>query len=216
MDFVKNIGNKMKINIETFNDWAIKDKDLDMQAGHLKPVDYMLDLIYKETDILNKKFSFLDVGCGNGWVVRKISELKNCILAEGVDGAPEMINKAKGHDAQNHYYLEDIEHWNPDKKYDIIFSMEVFYYFKDPKKIINNLVHYLNEDGILIIGIDHYLENTPSLNWDKEYNISTNTLSIKDWKSFFVDGGLNNLTEFQYGASKDWEGTLILLGNKKT
>ena len=94
--------------------------------------------------------------------------------------------------------------------------MEVFYYFKDPEKIINNLVHYLNEDGILIIGIDHYLENTPSLNWDKEYNISTNTLSIKDWKSFFVDGGLNDLIESQYGASKDWQGTLILLGNKKT
>ena len=55
----------------------------------------------------------------------------------------------------------------------------------------------MNEDGILIIGIDHYLENTPSLNWDKEYNISTNTLSIKDWKSFFVDGGLNDLIESQ-------------------
>ena len=32
----------------------------------------------------------------------------------------------------------------------------------------------------MIIGIDHYLENSPSLNWDKEYNISTNTFKIED------------------------------------
>ena len=31
------------------------------------------------------------------------------------------------------------------------------------------------------MGIDHYLENEASLNWDKEFNLSLNTLSIKDW-----------------------------------
>ena len=52
--------------------------------------------------------------------------------------------------------------------------------------------------------------------WDKEYNISTNTLSVDEWKTFFVNAGLADLNVSQYGASKDWQGTLILLGNKKT
>ena len=216
MAFVESIGEIMKINIKTFNDWAISDKDLDMQRGHEDPVDFMLNLISKKTNIFEKDFSFLDIGCGNGWVVRKISKLQKCILAEGVDGAPEMINKARKHDTNNNYYIEDIESWVPNKKYDIIFSMEVFYYFKEPQKIINNLIEYLNEDGILIIGIDHYAENIPSLNWDKEYNISTNTLSIQDWKRLLINAKLVDITKVQYGASKDWQGTLILLGNKKT
>ena len=137
-------------------------------------------------------------------------------MAEGIDGAPEMIKKAKQHDPQNNYYIEDIEDWSPSSKYDIIFSMEVFYYFKNPKKIISNFRKCLNDNGVLIIGIDHYAENTPSLNWDKEYNISTNTLSIDNWETFFVNAGLEDVNINQYGASEDWQGTLILLGNKKT
>ena len=206
----------MNINIKTFNDWALKNKDVDMQEGHLNAVEYMLNLIDEESNILNEPFTFLDIGCGNGWVVRKVSKLKNCKLAEGVDGAPKMINKAESQDKQNSYYLKDIEDWIPDQKYDIIFSMEVFYYFKHPKKIINNFINCLNDNGLLIIGIDHYAENIPSLNWDKEYNIETNTLSINEWKNLFATSDLDNVLHWQYGASKDWQGTLILLGNKKT
>jgi len=206
----------MKINIKTFNDWAIKDKDIAMQKGHSNAVDCMLELISKKSNVFNKSFSFLDVGCGNGWVVRNVSKFKNCKLAEGVDGAPEMIKKAISQDSNSNYYIEDIEVWKPSKKYDVIFSMEVFYYFNNPSKIINNLEKHLNPGGILIIGIDHYLENVPSLNWDKEYNISTNTFSVYDWKSFLLKANLDNVSISKYGKSKDWEGTLILLGNKKT
>ena len=67
-----------------------------------------------------------------------------------------MIKKAKADDPRNTYYLQNIEGWVPDKKYDIIFSMEVFYYFKDPGEIISNLSKYIKKDGLLIIGIDHY------------------------------------------------------------
>ena len=44
----------MKINIETFNNWALKDKDLAMQKGHLEPVSFMLDLISEKSDVLDR------------------------------------------------------------------------------------------------------------------------------------------------------------------
>ena len=94
--------------------------------------------------------------------------------------------------------------------------MEVFYYFKQPGKIIDNLVEYLNNNGVLIVGVDHYAENIPSLNWDKEYDISTNTFSIDEWKAFLINTNLKDILTVQYGAVKNWQGTLILLGNKKT
>ena len=206
----------MNINIKTFNNWAIGNRDIAMQQGHISAVDEMFNLIDKKTALFSKPFHFLDIGCGNGWVVRKVSKLKNCKLAEGVDGASEMIKKARLNDKKNNYYIADIENWNPVKKYDIIFSMETFYYFKNPKKIINNLQKYINKDGIIIIGIDHYRENIPSLNWDKEYNISTNTFTINQWKNFLINSNLDNIIMCQYGSKKEWKGTLILLGNKKT
>ena len=113
-------------------------------------------------------------------------------------------------------YLQNIEQWIPRQKYDIIFSMETFYYFKEPGKIINNLKNYIKKNGILIIGIDHYMENIPSLNWEEEYNISTNTFKIEEWKDFFINANLDDIVISQYGQEEEWQGTLILLGNKKT
>ena len=194
----------------------MKDKDIAMQRGHINAVNQMFDLIKNKSEVFNKSFQFLDIGCGNGWVVRKISKFQNCKLAEGVDGASEMIKKARLKDNKNNYYLQNIEQWIPRQKYDIIFSMETFYYFKEPGKIIDNLKNYIKKNGILIIGIDHYKENIPTLNWDKEYNISTNTFSIKEWKNFLIEADLNNVDVSQYGKKEQWQGTLILLGNKKT
>tara|TARA_Y100001970_G_C13960632_1_gene712960 strand:- start:117 stop:737 length:621 start_codon:yes stop_codon:yes gene_type:complete len=206
----------MNINIKTFNDWALENKDLNMQKGHESSVNRMFDLIDSKTDVLNKTFSFLDIGCGNGWVVQKASMFENCNLSEGVDGSVEMIKKARKKDSKNNYYIADIESWSPNKKYDIIFSMETFYYFKDPQKIICNLKNYINVGGILIIGVDHYKENTPSLSWEKDYSIKTKTLSIQEWKDCFSNSFLEDLKVVRHGHKEDWLGTLILLGNKKT
>ena len=62
--------------IKTFNEWAYVGKDLGMEKNHLPSVSKMLDLI--PNHILSKNFSFIDIGCGNGWVVRKIRSKENC------------------------------------------------------------------------------------------------------------------------------------------
>ena len=59
------------ININTFNNWALVGKDEGMEKGHAPAVNQMLKIINAKTTILNQKFNFLDIGCGNGWVVRK-------------------------------------------------------------------------------------------------------------------------------------------------
>ena len=61
-------------------------------------------------------FIFLDAGCGNGWVVRKVSKLKNCTKAIGIDGSKKMIEKAKSLDYINKYYCENLLDWKPKKK----------------------------------------------------------------------------------------------------
>ena len=67
---------KMQDPIVIFGKWAEEGKDVGMEKGHANSVKEMLEFACKERADLGKKFSFLDVGCGNGWVVRDIGENK--------------------------------------------------------------------------------------------------------------------------------------------
>ena len=50
-----------------------------------------------------------------------------------------MINKAISLDKKNRYYCSNLLEWMPKKPVDLVHSMEVFYYFKKPKKIIEHI-----------------------------------------------------------------------------
>ena len=92
--------------------------------------------------------------------------------------------------------------------------METFYYFDDLESILKKVYTSLNNKGLFIIGIDHYLENKPSLTWDKEFNLSLNTLSINGWISKFKISGFKNIQYMIHDKKEDWNGTLILYANK--
>ena len=47
----------------------------------------MLSFISKQVEVSGKAFSAVDVGCGNGWVVRKLQSHDKCEYAMGIDGA---------------------------------------------------------------------------------------------------------------------------------
>lgn len=204
----------MNINIETFNNWAALDKDKSMEKGHYSSVDKMFRILKKETRILKSNFSFIDIGCGNGWVIRKISKNPCCNYALGIDGAENMIKKALTYKV-GHFIKKDIEEFKFEKKFDIIFSMETLYYLNDIDKFIKNLYNNgLKIGGSIIIGIDHYKENTSTLTWEKEYNLQTNTLSINQWYKKLSKYRFSKIKIYQYGQKKDWEGTLILHAQK--
>ena len=60
-----------KTPVEVFSDWVHLGKDDGMERNHLPAVETMLN--YAIQDL--KSFSFIDAGCGNGWVVRKAGQL---------------------------------------------------------------------------------------------------------------------------------------------
>ena len=83
----------MRAPVDVFDDWARKDKDKGMETGHRESVDAMLAFALEKFET---PFRFIDAGCGNGWVKRLVEQAPLCSHAQGVDGAPEMINKANG------------------------------------------------------------------------------------------------------------------------
>ena len=205
----------MKDAIEVFNIWAEIDKDRGMEEGHANAVNEMLDYALKERHEINNDFTFLDLGCGNGWVVRKVLENPLCINTSGIDGAPQMIANARKRGGSEEYILENIDEHEPTQKYDLIHSMEVLYYLEDPASILSKIANsWLNEGGRFIAGIDLYYENTDSHSWEE--NVGTKMLMFKEaeWLNFFRQGGFDDVTSWRANSSKDWAGTLVLTGKK--
>ena len=95
-------------------------------------------------------------------------------------------------------------------------SMEVFYYFKNPQKIINNIFNYwLNQNGRLIIGVDFYYENPQCHDWQKQTGVSImNLLKIKEWTNLFKKAGFKDVKKYQFCESGEWKGTLVVEGTK--
>ena len=62
----------MRIATEVFGEWAETGKDIGMEKGHASAVEDMIIFAIQERTNLERNFSFLDLGCGNGWVVRRV------------------------------------------------------------------------------------------------------------------------------------------------
>ena len=144
----------MKKAIDIFGEWAEQGKDVGMENTHATPVNEMIDFALEERANLGKNFSFLDLGCGNGWVVRDVAKNKLCDRAVGIDGAEQMIANAESRGGNTKYILADINSFESDDKYDVIHSMEVLYYLNDPseiiKKISDSLIFIRDIDSTLI------------------------------------------------------------------
>ena len=198
--------------IAVFSEWADLDKDYGMEKNHKASVENMLTFSTKK----RTPFSFIDVGCGNGWVVRSIAKNPLCTAVEGVDGSKKMIEKAKSIDPSVSYSHADVMQWTPKNKVDLVHSMEVFYYLENPKKLIQQIyTDWLNEGGRLIIGLDFYFENTVSHSWSDDCGISDMKLFKEtEWCTFFEAAGFQSIENWRYGAKENWAGTLIVTGVK--
>ena len=198
--------------INVFGDWALSGRDVRMAHGHADSVNAMLDQVITT----QKEFSFIDVGCGNGWVVQEMVNHPECKYAAGVDGSEHMIAKAKSIDEKGNYFCEDISQWMPKLTFDIVHSMEVFYYVEQPDSLIQNIFDFwLSPGGKLIMGIDFYLENKSCHTWQEDCGVSIMKLFPKDtWIEYFKSAGFKNITSHNLGVKENWEGTLVVMGEK--
>ena len=200
---------------DVFGEWAEKGKDRGMERSHAIPVDEMISFSLKERSNISKKFSFLDLGCGNGWVVRNVISNILCTRSVGIDGAKQMIANAQSRGSDAEYILANIDYYNSPEKFDLIHSMEVLYYLEDPYEVVKRISDsWLNKDGRLIVGLDHYFENADSHSWQEK--VGTRMLMLKEleWVEIFQMSGLNEVKSWRSNQHKDWAGTLVITGKK--
>ena len=198
-----------KAAVDVFSQWALIGKDEGMERGHAASVQAMLGLAIPK---LNDDFSAIDLGCGNGWVTRMLSEL-GAGHSEGVDGSNEMINKATSKDSNHKYSQGLLPDWSPGRRFDLVHTMEFLYYLDDPAGMIS-IIHdeWLEENGILVAGVDHYLEHEESLTWPEHVGVHMTTLSMDDWKTAMVNAGFKDVEIHQVAGEENFPGTLVMMG----
>lgn len=195
----------MRSATEVFSEWALAGKDAGMEKGHAPAVQAMLAAAEPH---LPDNFSAIDLGCGNGWVVR-ILEAMGASHAAGVDGARAMIDKARAVDPEGTYHHGLLPDWNPPQKYDLIHTMEFLYYLKDPAAMIQLIHdHWLNPGGVFVMGVDHYAEHEASLSWPEHVGVSMTTLTTQEWHDVIRKAG------FEVNQIRTDEVTLIYIASK--
>lgn len=194
---------------EVFSQWALAGKDKGMEKGHGPAVEQMLKRVIPS---MPANFHSLDLGCGNGWVVRLLADL-GAKKSEGVDGAEQMISKARSIDSNNDYHHGYLPDWMPESRVDLVHSMEFLYYLKDPASMLKTIKEsWLNEGGYLIAGVDHYLEHKASLEWPEYVGVHMTTMSIGQWTEAMLSANFKDVEVFQVAGKQDFPGTLVMLG----
>ena len=200
-----------------FDKWAIIGRSEEMEVGHGTNVNKFLNKI-----TFDKKFSFLDIGCGNGWVVRKMAEIPTCKQAVGIDKSKNMTNRAKMKkiSKKEKYFQAEIESWNSVKKFDVIFSMESLYYSVPMEPALAKVYTMLKPGGVFYCGTDFYSDNHLTTRWAKDMKIPMDLRSKSQWKKMFEKIGFTTKTKQVKDLThkSKWKrdyGTLFVIGEKK-
>ena len=201
---------------KTFDEWAINGRAELMEKEHGKNVSKFLDKI-----VFDKPFTFLDVGCGNGWVVRKIASNPKCKKAVGIDKSRKMIQQSKKNkkNSAEEFLHTNVESLKYKGKFDYIFSMESLYYADSIEVALKKIFKLLKPGGEFFCGTDFYTDNKATAKWSEMMKLKMHLHSKKEWRELFKNAGFETKTRQvkDFKSRKKWKrefGTLFIIGKK--
>lgn len=173
---------------EEFNRWAETGRGEGMEQEHLPvtlPVLEKMQLAPTE--------NLLDVGCGAGWLSRRLAKLVPQGRVVGMDVSDEMIRHARraSVDFENLMFVtgevQEIP-WEPNF-FSHAISVESSYYWPDPAAGIRDIFRVLKPGGSAWILINYYRDNPHCHQWGNLLAVKTHLLSAEEWGELFRAAG---------------------------
>lgn len=150
----------------------------------------------------------LDLGCGDGFLLKELSLRFPLAELTGLDISPGMIKRAEEKLSQVKdlkLIKADMERWEENEQFDLILSNASFQWIEDPKAMVNKIEHSLSPGGHFIFctlgpqSLKQWRElydsafEYPDFRWWQE--------NLQNWhchsqKSFKTRLGCKNLNEF--------------------
>jgi arsenite methyltransferase len=186
-------SNSQKLR-EEFNRWAEAGRGEGMERDHLPitlPVLQKMRLV--ATDNL------LDVGCGSGWLARRLATLVPDGRVVGIDVSDEMVRVARRGSASFDNVLfvtgeaEEIP-WEANF-FSHAISVESSYYWPDPAAGIKEIFRVLRPGGHVWILINYYRDNLHCHQWGDLLEIRTHLLSAEEWAALFRAAGFTRVEQ---------------------
>jgi SAM-dependent methyltransferase len=177
---------------EEFNPWAEAGRGDEMEGHHLPIVEPMLALI----EIMPQD-KVLDVGCGTGWLVRRMAPLVSAGVAAGVDVSDAMLRRAEALSAQllNVVFARggaDAIPWDSGF-FSKVLSVESAYYWPDPTRGLSEIFRVLSPGGSACILINYYRDNPHCHQWGELLKVPTHLLSADEWGGLFRQAGFHSV-----------------------
>jgi SAM-dependent methyltransferase len=151
------------------------------------------------------KFSVLDVGCGDGFILDRIKDVFPDSRTFGV----EPNSGAAKYASRRHNIFEGlIEEYQSSKKFDLIVSSHVVEHVEDPVGFLKKLNTFLKDDGVMIIdtpNIDCFQSKLFGRNWGGIHAPRHWTLfSIKTMTKLANKSGLKVVANHQLPINIYW------------
>ena len=171
-----------------FNRWAKEGRGEEMESHHLPIVEPTLALMR-----VQPSDRILDVGCGTGWLVRKIAALVTHGEVVGIDVSDEMIRRAQAASSETARvtFLQGVAERIPsaDGYFTQVISVESSYYWPEPAQGLREIFRVLARGGSAWILINYYRDNPYCHQWGPLYNTPAHLLSAEEWAEHFRAAG---------------------------
>jgi trans-aconitate 2-methyltransferase len=92
-----------------------------------------------------------DLGCGPGNVTRALKGRWPDACLTGVDGSPEMLERAADEDPAIKWIEADLNHWRPDAPADLIYSNAALHWLDDHDTLFPHLMRFVASGGYLAV-----------------------------------------------------------------
>jgi SAM-dependent methyltransferase len=177
---------------EEFNRWAEAGRGEEMEERHLPIVVPMLTLME-----LQSADRVLDVGCGSGWMVRRLAAHLPKGSYVGMDVSDQMVRRAELASAAVpnasflHGTAEEIP--APPDSFTKVISVESAYYWHDVGRGLSEIFRVLAPGGSAWLLINYYCDNPDCHQWAQHFEIPTSLLSAAEWQEQFQAAGFRDV-----------------------
>jgi arsenite methyltransferase len=177
---------------EEFNRWAEAGRGEEMESSHLPIVLPTLELMK-----LQPGDCVLDVGCGSGWLARRLARAVPQGRVVGVDASDEMVRRARQASAglSNVSFLVGTAERLPcpDNSFDRIISVESAYYWPSPARGLEGIFRAQAPGGSAWVLINYYRDNPHSHQWSGQLQVPVQLLSAAEWSELFRAAGFTDV-----------------------
>jgi ubiquinone/menaquinone biosynthesis C-methylase UbiE len=173
---------------EEFDAWAAEGRDRGMEERHWHTAKEALARMPVESGE-----TVLDLGAGSGYALRALRDATDVERGYGLDGSPQMLRNARGYtDDPGIGFLRGDFGELPFATggVDHAFSMEAFYYARDPHAALEEVRRVLRPGGTFYCAVDFYEENVHTHGWQERIELAMTRWSAREYREAFRDAGL--------------------------